>query len=139
MANDPAVIGNIGLMGPINLPKKRPTIPYFLKKILPEERNSGYLLKGHILFKEFLKLKPIKKLAISEIRLEKYAIKTTSKILIEVAAKPEITANKTTPGTTIPINAKDSINEAPIIPNAIHSGFCSNHIIISLNSNILGL
>ena len=81
----------------------------------------------------------MKKLAISEIKLETYANKTTSKIFNEVAANPEMIANKTTPGTSIPINAKDSINEAPIIPKAIHSGLFSSHTIISVNSNILGL
>ena len=31
-----------------------------------------------------------------------------------------INASKTTPGIIIPIKAKDSINEAPIIPRPIH-------------------
>ena len=45
---------------------------------------------------------------------------TTSKMLREVAAKPDITASRTTPGMIIPINANDSTKEAPIIPTAIH-------------------
>ena len=38
----------------------------------------------------------------------------------EVAASPDMIANSKTPGMIIPIKAKDSINEAPMIPRAIH-------------------
>lgn len=41
-------------------------------------------------------------------------------MLIEEEANPDIKASKTTPGIIIPIKAKDSINEAPIIPRPIH-------------------
>ena len=71
MFRDPAVKGSKGLIGPINFPKRSPIIPYLLKKCLPLTRNSGYEVKGQYLFREFLKLNPIKKLAISERKLEK--------------------------------------------------------------------
>ena len=48
-----------------------------------------------------------------------------------------MTANNTTPGIIIPIRAKLSIKDAPMIPKATHSGFCSSQINISLNSSIL--
>ncbi len=62
----------------------------------------------------------MKKLITSAKRLEKYAIVTTSIMFNEVAASPDMIANSTTPGMIIPIKAKDSINEAPMIPRAIH-------------------
>ena len=137
--NDPAVIGSNGLIGPINFPTKSPIIPYLLSNCCPLLKNSWWFLNGNNLIREFLKLNPIKKLAISDIRLEKYASMTTAKMLREVAAKPDITASRTTPGTIIPISANDSTNEAQIIPTAIHWGFLSNQTINSLNSNILSL
>ena len=56
----------------------------------------------------------------SEIKLARYARATTSYTVREAEARPAMTANKTTPGTIIPISAKLSIKEAPIIPKAIH-------------------
>tara|TARA_B100001013_G_scaffold16432_1_gene9363 strand:- start:281 stop:460 length:180 start_codon:yes stop_codon:yes gene_type:complete len=55
----------------------------------------------------------------------------------EYAAKPDIAANRITPGIIMPMIAKDSMKAAEQSPKAIHSGFCCSHKVMTLISNTL--
>ncbi len=77
MDNEPTVIGTKGLIGPTNLPKKTPGIPYLLENLRPCSSQEGLLLNGQILSILLLKYFPIRKLKISAKQLDRYTRNTT--------------------------------------------------------------